>query len=147
MNAIEMVLREARGLVEEHGRRGLLAKVLTPLTWALERHDRVAREATRQAYQWARMSAKPREPFEAPPSRDGSLTFVPTPEQAYNDPLLAACHSAGLSESQVIELQRIQREELMRQLLRRAELTTTPTFMLSRDGVVVDSIEMPGRPR
>lgn len=128
--AMDDVIRAARALVldymRDHNGRASRDPSVERLAAALASHDRTAHEAARLANALARMTSKPREAFEPPPSREGSLEFLPTREQALDDPLLAACHAAGMTETQVIELQRIQRRELMQQLMRRAMFEAPP---------------------
>lgn len=123
---LDRVLQASRALVNDYLAdryvRSNQHTGLERLAAALAQHDQHAREAMRAVGAWVTLAGKPREPFEAPPSREGSLKYLPTPEQYQRDPLLSACHAAGMSETQVIELQRLQREKMMEQLMRLAEI-------------------------
>jgi hypothetical protein len=87
---------------------------------AIKCHDRTIRSALEHAHRWVTWDSKA--PTQAhPPSRIGSLTYVPTDAHT-SSPLLYACAAARMTESQVIEMQRRQCEDLMKQLMLRADI-------------------------
>lgn len=119
---IYRVLSEAR-LVAQENPDG-------PLAAELAKHDAVECDAVKAAHYWSTMATPGAGAASPPSSRAGSLPYVPTRGQAMYSPLLAACHAAGMTETQAIEMLFRETESLRAALLRKAELAPM-RFVLS----------------